>query len=684
MRFLEIVTFYPDYLRYFYDKYPFAVELSYRDQIDLIVKDGFSCSNIYAPYLPKFGFTSELVIANNFYTQNRWCKENGLIPWMQPQTFEFPGINLNLVKQQIENFKPDVLFLNNPTIFHKPFFDKLNFKPKLVLAWLASFIPKNLDLSDYDLFLSNSQECLDLTLQLGARNALFFQPAIPEFFSELVWNFHKIYDIAFVGQITREHKKRESLLIQLVRILYKNGYDLNNCAFHFSGIPNNQLPKELKELNRGKIYGFELFKTFRQAKICLNIDIDYGKGGNFRLFEVTSVGSFLLSNENENTHKYFVPGKEIDTFKNADDMYEKIKYYLANEAKREEIAQNAYQKFLKKYSMNVRIQELVEIIETYLKKKHFDNSNTVEIVKTREFQNSSYEAGKSHVISPLTEENSILIGTIRTFDIINEYRISYQINVEKYFNNVHEVKLFQCPTTKLQFFFPYHLAGDGEFYAQLSKIPWYYIDNKWEHQIAYNFIKSNSEVLEIGCGKGSFLKQLLLKNCNVVGLEINPMAQNSNTGVTILNETIEKHSITNSSKYDYVCMFQLLGHSPNIKEFLNCSINVLKNNGYLIISVPNQDSFISLDKFNIFDMPPHHMSRWTPEVFQNLEKIFPIRLIDIKYEPLETYHFEWFERLIRNNVTNKQLSMQIIEFAKRNPEYIKGHTILGIFQKAPK
>ena len=46
-----------------------------------------------------------------------------------------------------------------------------------------------------------------------------------------------------------------------------------------------------------------------------------------------------------------------------DDLREKIRYYLSNDAKREEIAQNGYEYVVKNASIDARVKELI----TYIK-----------------------------------------------------------------------------------------------------------------------------------------------------------------------------------------------------------------------------------------------------------------------------------------------------------------------------
>lgn len=288
-----------------------------------------------------------------------------------------------------------------------------------------------------------------------------------------------------------------------------------------------------------------------------------------------------------------------------------------------------------------------------------------------------------HAPSPISQKNSILLKEFDVAPIIKAYQESYSIDVSYIFKNVNKIFLYLCPDTGLMFFYPSNLEGDAKFYENLSKISWYYMDWKWEHQIAFDLIPPNSEVLEIGCGKGSFLKKLFEKGCRVSGLEKSPIylqaPQAKNLNISVVD--IEIYAKRFPLKFEYVCAFQTLQHIANLRSFIDSCIKLLKPNGKLIFSVPNQESFIALDLFNIFDMPPHHLTRWTPSVFEKICSFFPISLTHIYFEPLQEYHLEWFNNIVQRAFRNQELIKSLKFAAKTFPDKLRGHTMVGIFQK---
>ncbi len=287
------------------------------------------------------------------------------------------------------------------------------------------------------------------------------------------------------------------------------------------------------------------------------------------------------------------------------------------------------------------------------------------------------------VLSPITSKLAIFLKEYDVHTVISQYKEVFNINVENFFNNISKIQLYRCPDTDLMFFSPFNLKGDSNFYQELSKFPWYYMDWKWEHQIAFEMIPEDSKVLEIGCAGGTFLKKLRTKQCKVVGLEkLETISQSElDPDFQFFVEDIVPFSKKFASYFDYICAFQTLEHISNIKDFIYACISMLKPEGKLIFSVPNQESFISLDMLNVLDFPPHHLTRWIPSTFKKMCNFFPLELTQIFYEPLQEYHIEWFKGVVTKTFKEKNL-VEALKFAVTNyRNKIRGHTMLGVFEK---
>ncbi len=79
-----------------------------------------------------------------------------------------------------------------------------------------------------------------------------------------------------------------------------------------------------------------------------------------RNFEIPGSGGFLLTQYADDLEKYFVPGKEIAIFSNADDLKEKIQYYLKHEKEREDIRLAGYRRALREHTFEQRFREIFQ------------------------------------------------------------------------------------------------------------------------------------------------------------------------------------------------------------------------------------------------------------------------------------------------------------------------------------
>lgn len=240
--------------------------------------------------------------------------------------------------------------------------------------------------------------------------------------------------------------------------------------------------------------------------------------------------------------------------------------------------------------------------------------------------------------NPLTKNsNTSLSDTFLSKDIIRLYKEQLGIDVSPVFAGKEKIYLYKDEETGYRFYYPEGIDGDGKFYEDLqNKLGEdYYHIWKFENQMAFDVINHNDKVLDIGCGIGNFLVRAKEKANDVVGLELNEHAVNvcREKGLTVFNEMIQEHAKTHENFYNVVCMFQVLEHIYNVKDFLEASLKVLKSGGKLIIGVPNNEPyFLGYDKYCTLNLPPHHMGLWNKKTFKALAKLYDLKIIETKYD----------------------------------------------------
>jgi len=220
------------------------------------------------------------------------------------------------------------------------------------------------------------------------------------------------------------------------------------------------------------------------------------------------------------------------------------------------------------------------------------------------------------------------------------------------------------------------------------------MSEKWEFDIALKSLSQSKNILEIGSALGSFMKACLHKGLSATGIELNEAAVKiaKDRGLPVAHADIHQYVEEYPESSDAVCSFQVLEHIPDPKSFIESSLKALRKRGMLVLSVPNSESFLKYQN-NLLDMPPHHMTRWSEASFKALEKIFPIRLEKVFFEPLAAYHVSdymhayaqhfWSRssttKLFFNRYTLPIFTLLISKKSIRR--LFRGQTILALFRK---
>lgn len=162
----------------------------------------------------------------------------------------------------------------------------------------------------------------------------------------------KKYNVVFVGQYT---KRREDYF-QTIR-------DLGLDIWGYEGWKKSSL----SDCYHGRLYVDEAKEVFRQSKIVVNMTTSEKENGfaaaNLRNFEVTGVGTLLITQYNEALSRLFENGKEVVFFETHQELREKVKYYLSHEAEREKIARAGWQKVVKEHTFDKRFKDMFQKIK---------------------------------------------------------------------------------------------------------------------------------------------------------------------------------------------------------------------------------------------------------------------------------------------------------------------------------
>jgi len=148
------------------------------------------------------------------------------------------------------------------------------------------------------------------------------------------------------------------------------------------------------------------------------------------------------------------------------------------------------------------------------------------------------------------------------------------------------------------------------------------ISLKRKLKLINSFNSEEKNLLDIGCGTGDFLKVAQENNWNIFGIEPNEDARtiaNRKTQDSVFN--IEKLSQFKKQSFDVITLWHVLEHLLNLEEQIRMLKSLLKENGTLIIAVPNFKSFDATHYKSFWaalDVPRHlwHFSR------SSIDKLF--------------------------------------------------------------
>ncbi len=168
-------------------------------------------------------------------------------------------------------------------------------------------------------------------------------------------------NIAFAGAsygIKAEGAYRAGILAQIndfgLKIWGDNGW--KRCIFNYY--------PQLKYSYAGERLDFnELNKLYQITKININIpNPQCITTFQERIFEISGAKGFQIVDYRKDIDKYFTED-EIVTFKNINDLREKIDYFLKYPEYRKSYIENSYKKVIEKHTYEIRIKEMFEYIK---------------------------------------------------------------------------------------------------------------------------------------------------------------------------------------------------------------------------------------------------------------------------------------------------------------------------------
>lgn len=364
-------TYYPNYLSAFYARHPRALRAGYSDSLRELLAQGFGTADFYSRNLRALGCEASDIVANDEILQSKWAKEHGVrfgppptlrrlmshVPYARRRVQTREHLS-PLLAAQVRAMRPDVLFFQNLSWCEPALIKRVRSSVGLIVGQIASPPPDRRYLEGCDLILTSFPHYVDRFRNMGIDSEYFrigFEPTVVDRLTPLPDR----YGAVFVGAFEDVHAEGTVLL---EKVAGEVGLDVWGY-----GIDNVDAGSPLRQKYHGEAWGLDMYNVFCSSRIVINRHSSAAENfaNNMRLYEATGVGAFLITDEKDNLGELFEVGSEIESYRDSDELVDKVRYYLAHDDEREKIARAGQERTLRDHTYLQRMKELEQIIEAY-------------------------------------------------------------------------------------------------------------------------------------------------------------------------------------------------------------------------------------------------------------------------------------------------------------------------------
>ena len=165
----------------------------------------------------------------------------------------------------------------------------------------------------------------------------------------------------------------------------------------------------------------------------------------------------------------------------------------------------------------------------------------------------------------------------------------------------------------------------------------------------------NGNLLDIGSGTGYFAAEMKNAGWQLTGLEPDADARKMAADVNKVELTsIDELFHLPENSYDVITLWHVLEHVHQLKEYVRHFKKLLKENGALIIAVPNytsHDAAVYKGHWAAYDVP-RHLYHFSPDAMNYLMKTEGFRIIDKKPMWYDSFYVSLLSSKYKNGRTN--------------------------------
>lgn len=362
---------YQNYLDAFYDKNKSLKKASFREQRKALINDGSPWIFSWSTNNNNENIEIFETVHNCEYLQKAWTSN-----FKNHEDWQ-----IQIVYEQIKTFQPNICVLYPPMLFSQEKIEKIRslVKHEIIFGGYDGMNRQNIDLySDFDFIITCSDYISKYYIAHGRPTYTLLFGFDEKILPKISQNINFKYDVAFTGSIYPNiHDGRYELLKELskkVNLSIRSDF-LVNVDYRLLSIKRLKKLIKYKDFsnylglwrigknNLGPVYGLDMYQFLRDSKISINMHGDkINFAANVRMYEITGVGSCLLTDWKENIGDLFEPEKEIVTYSYVKEAIDKSKFFLRNENARKKIATAGQTRTLKEYTLEKRISKLMNFL----------------------------------------------------------------------------------------------------------------------------------------------------------------------------------------------------------------------------------------------------------------------------------------------------------------------------------
>ncbi|RAW03166.1 class I SAM-dependent methyltransferase [Pseudochryseolinea flava] len=171
---------------------------------------------------------------------------------------------------------------------------------------------------------------------------------------------------------------------------------------------------------------------------------------------------------------------------------------------------------------------------------------------------------------------------------------------------------------------------------------------RWKKNIIHRN-SSGRDLLDFGCGTGSFIQYMQTQGWNTFGFEPSPAARKIAQHITH-NDVFSDIAELNESMFDVITLWHVLEHVPDLNQTIETLKKHLSTNGIILIAVPNHDS-PDRKKYKAnwaaYDVP-RHLWHFNQHSLQHLFLKHGLRIVKTIPMKLDSYYISLLSEKYKN------------------------------------